>query len=48
MRNYKYLIFDVDDTLLDYYSAFLSAQKNAAAAAPAHPKHRGRPENSFM
>ena len=30
MLNYKYLIFDVDDTLLDYYHAFLTAQINIA------------------
>ena len=30
MPNYKYLIFDVDDTLLDYYHAFLTAQINIA------------------
>lgn len=27
---YKYLIFDVDDTLLDFYSAFAAAQRNIA------------------
>ena len=27
---YKYLIFDVDDTLLDFYPAFLAAQRNIA------------------
>ena len=30
MPTYKYLIFDVDDTLLDFYSAFVTAQKNIA------------------
>ena len=30
MAIYKYLIFDVDDTLLDFYSAFLTAQRNIA------------------
>ena len=30
MQNYKYLIFDVDDTLLDFYPAFESAQRNIA------------------
>lgn len=30
MSTYKYLIFDVDDTLLDFYSAFVTAQKNIA------------------
>ena len=28
MANYQYIIFDVDDTLLDFYSAFTSAQRN--------------------
>ena len=28
MPIYKYLIFDVDDTLLDFYSAFSTAQRN--------------------
>ena len=27
---YKYLIFDVDDTLLDFHSAFMTAQRNIA------------------
>ena len=26
MSKYKYLIFDVDDTLLNFYAAFKSAQ----------------------
>ena len=30
MQKYKYLIFDVDDTLLDFYSAFAAAQRNIA------------------
>ena len=30
MKNYKYLIFDVDDTLLDFDSAFATAQRNIA------------------
>ena len=30
MPFYKYLIFDVDDTLLDFYPAFAAAQKNVA------------------
>ena len=30
LPNYKYLIFDVDDTLLDFYPAFLTAQRNIA------------------
>lgn len=30
MSKYKYLIFDVDDTILDFYPAFLTAQKNVA------------------
>lgn len=30
MQNYKYLIFDVDDTLLDFYPAFAAAQRNIA------------------
>ena len=30
MVNYQYIIFDVDDTLLDFYSAFTSAQRNIA------------------
>lgn len=30
MNNYKYLIMDVDDTLLDFGSAFMSAQKGIA------------------
>ena len=30
MAIYKYLIFDVDDTLLDFYPAFLTAQRNIA------------------
>lgn len=30
MHNYKYLIFDVDDTLLDFYPAFTTAQRNIA------------------
>lgn len=30
MPMYKYLIFDVDDTLLDFYHAFTTAQKNIA------------------
>ena len=30
MHNYKYLIFDVDDTLLDFYPAFVTAQRNIA------------------
>ena len=30
MPIYKYLIFDVDDTLLDFYPAFLTAQRNIA------------------
>ena len=30
MPIYKYLIFDVDDTLLDFYHAFLTAQRNIA------------------
>ena len=30
MPIYKYLIFDVDDTLLDFYPAFSTAQRNVA------------------
>ena len=30
MPIYKYLIFDVDDTLLDFYPAFSTAQRNIA------------------
>ena len=30
MPIYKYLIFDVDDTLLDFYPAFVTAQRNIA------------------
>ena len=30
MLRYQYLIFDVDDTLLDFYPAFVTAQKNIA------------------
>lgn len=30
MQIYKYLIFDVDDTLLDFYPAFVTAQRNIA------------------
>lgn len=30
MKIYKYLIFDVDDTLLDFYPAFATAQRNIA------------------
>lgn len=30
MSGYKYLIFDVDDTLLDFYPAFVTAQRNIA------------------
>ncbi len=30
MQVYKYLIFDVDDTLLDFYPAFVTAQRNIA------------------
>ncbi len=30
MQIYKYLIFDVDDTLLDFYPAFSTAQRNIA------------------
>lgn len=30
MQNYKYLIFDVDDTLLDFYPAYATAQRNIA------------------
>ena len=30
MQIYKYLIFDVDDTLLDFYPAFEAAQRNIA------------------
>ena len=30
MSNYKYLIFDVDDTLLDFAPAFAIAQRNIA------------------
>lgn len=30
MSVYKYLIFDVDDTLLDFYPAFSTAQRNIA------------------
>lgn len=30
MQIYKYLIFDVDDTLLDFYPAFATAQRNIA------------------
>ncbi|MDE7290312.1 MAG: HAD family hydrolase, partial [Oscillospiraceae bacterium] len=30
MQIYKYLIFDVDDTLLDFYPAFVAAQRNIA------------------
>ena len=30
MPIYQYLIFDVDDTLLDFYAAFLTAQRNIA------------------
>ncbi|MCR5837528.1 MAG: hypothetical protein K6G88_13580 [Lachnospiraceae bacterium] len=31
LQKYKYLIFDVDDTLLDFGKAFFTAQKNVAA-----------------
>ncbi len=31
LQKYKYLIFDVDDTLLDFGKAFFKAQKNVAA-----------------
>ena len=30
MLRYQYLIFDVDDTLLDFYPAFVTAQRNIA------------------
>ena len=30
LRNYKYLIFDVDDTLLDFSCAYTKAQKDIA------------------
>ncbi|MDE5748230.1 MAG: hypothetical protein K2I21_11720, partial [Acetatifactor sp.] len=30
MHNYKYLMFDVDDTLLDFSPAFVTAQRNIA------------------
>lgn len=30
MNTYKYLIFDVDDTIYDFDSAFINAQKNVA------------------
>ena len=30
MPAYKYLIFDVDDTLLDFHRAFMTAQRNIA------------------
>jgi len=30
LSNYKYLIFDVDDTLLNFYSAFKKAQEDIA------------------
>ena len=30
MSNYRYLIFDVDDTLLDFAPAFAIAQRNIA------------------
>ena len=30
LQKYKYLIFDVDDTLLDFGKAFFTAQKNVA------------------
>ena len=30
-NRYKYLIFDIDDTLLDFGSAFFQARKNIAA-----------------
>ena len=30
MRHYRYLIFDVDDTLLDFHVAYTNAQKAVA------------------
>lgn len=30
LSKYKYLIFDVDDTLLNFYSAFQKAQEDMA------------------
>ena len=30
MLRYQYFIFDVDDTLLDFYPAFVTAQRNIA------------------
>ena len=37
MPIYKYLIFDVDDTLLDFYSAFSTAQRNIAEKLEIEP-----------
>lgn len=37
MPIYKYLIFDVDDTLLDFYSAFAAAQRNIAVKLGIEP-----------
>ena len=30
LSDYKYLIFDVDDTLLNFYSAYINAQEDIA------------------
>ena len=37
MPIYKYLMFDVDDTLLDFYSAFSTAQRNIAEKLKIEP-----------
>ena len=37
MPTYKYLIFDVDDTLLDFYPAFATAQRNIAEKLDIEP-----------
>ena len=37
MPIYKYLIFDVDDTLLDFYPAFSTAQRNIAEKLEIEP-----------
>ena len=34
MPTYKYLIFDVDDTLLDFYPAFVTAQSHLWDCGP--------------
>lgn len=39
MTTYQYLIFDVDDTLLDFHAAFKSAQKNIAALLDIEPSN---------